>query len=256
MEKSTHPWLTHETRRAISKRDSLENTEAYVEACADCIAILAAAYTAYVAETRRRIASLSKGSKQWCRLNRELLDNKSRFSGIPSLRNLDASWIHESEAKTNAFADTFSAKCVLPPDAPMSAPSLPGSSMNTFCLIRMRWTNRMLASLRVQHATGPDGVPARVLKECADILASPLTCLIRLMISAHFVASVLSFTLDPPLVQEEICCLNNKLPRHSHHGCALQNVRARHQPLAHPGLLSHPCVRRNTVGIPTAPILW
>ena len=78
-----------------------------------CAEILAEEYQNYLKKLKDRIANLKKGSKQWRRLNRELLDKKTKCSSIPPLRDGDM-WINDSKGKANLFAKTFLEKSKLP----------------------------------------------------------------------------------------------------------------------------------------------
>ena len=54
---------------------------------------------------------------------------------------------------------------------------------------------RKLSKLKISKATGPDGIPARVMKECASVLYRPLT-------------SLFSFSLEKGVVPNEWKCAN------------------------------------------------
>ena len=92
-------------------------------------------------------------------------------------------WATSSE-KAEAFARFFSKKCSvagpdlveadLPDPAPSEAPPL------RTIRFRPQAVRRLLARLDVSKATGPDGISARVLKECAHELAEPLSKLFAL----------------------------------------------------------------------------
>ena len=57
------------------------------------------------------------------------------------------------------------------------------SHMGEFTLIRQRWTLNILKTLDVECATGPDAIAARVLRECANELALPITRLTRKLVA-------------------------------------------------------------------------
>ena len=56
--------------------------------------------------------------------------------------------------------------------------------MAQFNLVRTRWVKHMLSKLRVDKATGPDMLLARILRECAKQLCKPLCWIIRRLIRA------------------------------------------------------------------------
>ena len=70
----------------------------------------------YVEQLKKKLAKLPKSSKQWWRINRELLNKKSRLTSIPTLRD-DGKWLVDSKSKADAFANAFSSKSELPPEA-------------------------------------------------------------------------------------------------------------------------------------------
>ena len=78
--------------------------------------------------------------------------------------------------KANAFVDMLSSKFVFladfNPDVISSGVTSP--QMCGFILIRERWVRRELKTLRVDQATCPDEIPARLLIEFAPVLCRPL----------------------------------------------------------------------------------
>ena len=49
-------------------------------------------------------------------------------------------------------------------------------------VVRCRWVRREPRRVKTDKASGPDKIPNKVIKYCADSLAFPLTLLIRLML--------------------------------------------------------------------------
>jgi hypothetical protein len=49
--------------------------------------------------------------------------------------------------------------------------------------VRTRWTLRLLLKLGDNSATGPDGIPSQILKQCARELARPITKVVRLILA-------------------------------------------------------------------------
>lgn len=58
--------------------------------------------------------------------------------------------------------------------------------MSDFVLMRERWVRKILKMLREDHATGPDELPARILRRCAGIRGrrKPLTWIVRRALAA------------------------------------------------------------------------
>ena len=104
------------------------------------------------------------------------------MSSIPPLKTADGSYVLDPEAKANLLADSFAAKCVLPPESFRVHIDAPEVHLSYFTLIRTRWTLAALRAINDDKATGPDCIPGRVLRECALELASPLTRLIRRLV--------------------------------------------------------------------------
>ena len=77
--KTTHPWLNERTRKAIARKQEAEGTaQAQVE-MERCSRILNEERQKYVQRLKEKLMSLPKGSKQWWKINRELLNKKVRF---------------------------------------------------------------------------------------------------------------------------------------------------------------------------------
>ena len=103
---------------------------------------------------------------------------------MPSLKDEQGQWTHDPTEKANLLKKTFVKKSRLPPEHPFYDVLPDGSeAMPKFTLLRTRWTKRILKNLVADSATGPDRLPARILRECADALALPITLLVRLMLS-------------------------------------------------------------------------
>jgi hypothetical protein len=65
---------------------------------------------------------LPKGSKQWWRLNRELLQKSVGSQGVPPLKAVDGTWSLTASDKANLLAHAFQAKCELPDPVPDARP--------------------------------------------------------------------------------------------------------------------------------------
>ena len=74
--------------------------------------------------------------------------------------------------------------------------------MSSFLLLRPRWVKREIKRLRLDQATGPDGIPARILVELGIILALPLTLLFRKIIRSGIWPQIWKFHQICPLYKK------------------------------------------------------
>ena len=71
---------------AIKDKNEAEGTEDFNERRNKCATIIAEEYQKYLQKLKERISSLKKGSKQWWKLNRELLQVIESFGYLKSYR--------------------------------------------------------------------------------------------------------------------------------------------------------------------------
>ena len=182
--KGSHPWLNDACRNAILHKQSCEGTSEYTAAAETCTHILRAEYAVYISKMREELRSLPKGSKKWWSLSKVLMDNAPAKSGIPSLREQGGDWIHDGKSKADLLAHSFSSKYTLPDEIEEEDEEMvePSTKMSNFVLVRERWVVRELEHLREDQATGPDGLPAVILRKCARQLSRFVTILIRMML--------------------------------------------------------------------------
>ena len=140
-------------------------------------------YNRYLQKLKERISGLSKGSKQWWRLNRELLERKSRLSSIPPLRD-DQKWITDSKEKANIFATVFDSKAKLPSEE-VDCPYFgrPDVDLDEYIPLRTRGIFKILSKLDTTKATGPDCIPAVILRQIAKVIAQPFTVVCRRLLA-------------------------------------------------------------------------
>ena len=122
-QKSSHPWLTEECREALLRKNEIEADllktiqspervddvngleHRLQEAVRYSNEMMSKAFERHVENTREKIRSLPKGSKEWWRLNRSLLGRSHQKNvSFPPLRDKDRSWILESEKKADLFS--------------------------------------------------------------------------------------------------------------------------------------------------------
>ena len=86
--------------------------------------------------------------------------------------------------KADVVAETFMAKSTLPePTSSQQTDAPPHVQMAHFAVLRSRWAKKFLKQINPNEATGPDGIPRRLLKECATELAAIIVRIARRCIS-------------------------------------------------------------------------
>ena len=136
-----------------------------------------------ICSVRREKSKLKKGSEEWWKLNREFLENKSKCSSIPPLRD-NKEWVNDSKGKANLFATTFASKAKLPPETvDCFFCSHPDLVFDDFVAFRSRYTYKLSKSLKVDKATGPDHISAEILRMIAKTIAVPFTMLCRRLLN-------------------------------------------------------------------------
>ena len=185
MRVSSHPWLNDRCRHAIDAKINARGTADEADAREQCSATLLDEFNAYVAKTRGDLRDLPRSSKKWWRLSNSL-QGRTKGSSVQSLHRQDGSWARTSVERAELLSDVFAQKSQLPdeilneytdmvPDA--HAPP------DSFLRVRQRSVLRILRKLKVDSATGPDGIASRVLKNCASSLAYPISVLVRAMLA-------------------------------------------------------------------------
>ena len=166
---------------AIAHKNACEGkgTAGFEAARDQCARILNQSYDAYVQQIREKIASLPKGSKQWWKLNHQLLNKKCKTTSIPPLK-VNGEWILDNIEKANAFADAWTKKAQLPEDhADCIFVGTPAEELNNFCAFRTRFTYNLMRRLDESKATGGDHISAYIIKRIAKVIAAPFTRLCR-----------------------------------------------------------------------------
>ena len=197
--KRSHPWLNEKSKAAILRKNSAEGTERFETERAKCAQTLAEEKAKYVQELKDKLATLPKSSKQWWRINRELLQRRAKLSSIPTLREGDQ-WLTDAKAKADAFARTFAAKATLPPEA-VDTPYFgePDVEYDGFVTFRSRNCRRFFKTLDEAKATGHDKISALILKRLCDCLAVPFTKVCRRLFKEGCWPSVWKFHLIAPI---------------------------------------------------------
>jgi len=179
--KVAHPWLNERCLELVAERVRVAGSDLEPEAAAQCSAGILEEYFKYVARCRTKLRELRRGSKQWWRLSRELMCKAPGSSCTPALKDSAGEWVVDAVGKADLFATTFEKKFWLPEvESNEFSPLVPcGDVCSGFLLLRTRCGMKFLQKLRVDSATGPDGLASRILKLCAGALAVPFVKLAR-----------------------------------------------------------------------------
>ena len=103
----------------------------------------------------------------------------ARTAQIPPLKRRDGTWARSPIEKANLLAQTFAWKCKLPEGGEEIKRGTPHVEMSGFLVLRQRWAYAELKHINEEKATGPDGLPGRILKQCAKELAVPIVLISR-----------------------------------------------------------------------------
>ena len=172
-------------RRLCADRSSAQLQARYNVAKHSANHCLATAKQAFTASLAQKLASGCMASGEWWRTIKKASGHGNSPS-IPTLRSTDGTEHDTNRSKAECMAEHFANKCSLGADD-LSAPFpyvRPRTDRN-LCTVRFRETTveRTLRQLNPTKATGPDGIPAPVLKACSAELARPLsklfTCCLR-----------------------------------------------------------------------------
>ena len=177
--RSSHPWLNSRCRAAIIRKNTAEGTDSFPAAQLHCDTVLREERAKYVEALKQKLATLSRSSKQWWKINRELLHRKATVASIPPLRE-DAQWLTNAKDKANAFAKTFSAKNALSPEV-VDTPFFvrPDDEMQDFVAFRTPYTKNLFRKLDESKAIDNDRISAAMVKRLAEELAMPFTRMCR-----------------------------------------------------------------------------
>ena len=134
---------------------------------------------------------------------KEIMKQDALVSSIPALKSSDGEWVLDAHGKANFLAVTFAEKC-----------KHPRLCCNTYTVCTqchelqtsvvcpsVEQCMSVLTSLRDDSSTGPDLLPARILKRCAEQPAKPLRSLLQRMLETKPWPE--SRTLGCPHLQKE-----------------------------------------------------
>jgi len=181
----SHPWLDEHCLDLIREKKRAWGTPLQAEVSETCSRGLFEHFSRYAQTVKKELKTMKRSSKEWWKFSKKLMHKASTNSSISALKYPDGSWARTAKDKAELLAKTFASKWILPdlveneyshiedfPDEP-----------DTFIPIRTRNIERFLAKLEESSGTGPDFIPARILKWLASLLALPFAKLARLIVS-------------------------------------------------------------------------
>jgi len=184
--KCTHPWMNEKVIQQVKAKRAAEGTAREAECRASCSACIIQEYYRYICRQRQHLQKLPRGVKGWWSKSRSLMMKKTTISSIPALKDSKGQWILESRQKANLFAETFSKKYVLAPEVVNEYTPLQrtnGPQQTNLYELKEKDAEDVLTKLRADSGTGPDLLPARILKICAKVLARPVLLLTMCILS-------------------------------------------------------------------------
>ena len=184
-----HPWLNAACQRALEKKIAAEGTVDFPRLRDECSEIFLKARRDFVFKTRGTLQNMSSSSRGWWKLAGSLLARAGTRETVPPLLRPDESWALTAEEKAEEIARVFKAKSVLQPAETNIYSDIPERSAADmrpgFLRLRVRTVYKILKNLDESSGTGPDLLPARILKRMACELALPITLLARKILREH-----------------------------------------------------------------------
>ena len=169
--------LNHDPEAAVAKRK-------FNAASRNSKRVIAKAKFNFIGRIGERLAKHPSGSRAFWSLAKAAEGNFCR-SSLPPLRKPDNSLAYSAKEKADLLGTLFASNSTLndggavPHSIPRCSSSMPEITFT------QRDVRRELLSLDVHKSSGPDGIPAVVLKQCAPELCPVLTRLFALSYSAN-----------------------------------------------------------------------
>ena len=182
--KSTHPWLNEAVETLVKQKLQAVGTTDERKAAEKCSAGILANFLEYTRKCAHELCQLLPSSKAWWAKTRQLLDIKPKTSNIPALKSESGAWIIEPKAKAKLFAEKFSSKYTLIAREQNQYSEIVNTEhVQTIEPVpHEQQAAKVLRGLKEDSATGPDLLPTKILRECADVLAKPFRTLALLIL--------------------------------------------------------------------------
>ena len=187
---SDQPWFGPECRaasgakyrawRAYKRRPTARNRRRHREAAQRMRTTQEWASNHWKEDLRSRMRGGQVGCKRWWGLVKEH-QGETRGNTIPSLQREDGSLAHTAQDKADLLAKYFAGKMRVP-DPHKTPPTLPQIIKEKLEIVQTSEVEVkvFLSEVDVKKAVGPDNISPRLLRQCADELARPLTSLYNL----------------------------------------------------------------------------
>ena len=179
----TKPWFDHACSLAIQSRErayrsykdspSELSLNIFRSARNRCAIQIRRAKSAFYKQKVEKLSSSPTDKCFWSLAKK--LSNNFCNSTFPPLIRSDGSIACSPTDKANLFGSQFSSNSSLNDSHAPDPPTLPLSNPMPSPIISARKVQRVLRSLKVGKASGPDGILLRFLREFADELA-PMLC--------------------------------------------------------------------------------
>ena len=143
-----------------------------------CSAVVLEEYNGWKSKVRSELNGMQRGSKLWWAKERQLQLQRQKSNSIPALKDDGGNWVRDSEEKANLLAGALTSKFELP--------VVELNSYSDILSVPLHWesatqagptisnVSKSLETLDDKSATGPDLLPARILRQCAASLALPI----------------------------------------------------------------------------------
>ena len=129
---------------------------------------------------RALLQAMPGGSKQWWQKSKRLHQRKGATCSIPALRGPTREWVFDAKEKANLFVFSFSKKCKLATaeiNHYTDVEATPYRGQNARRNVTVQAAETILRELDEDSGTGPDRLPAKILKRCHRELALPIQLL-------------------------------------------------------------------------------
>ena len=205
--KGSQAWFNNQCSIAIKERDvafkawqqspSEDTHSSYISARNTAKSVLRSAKHNFLKRKCDELSSSSSEGSLWS-LAKNISQNFSQ-SSFPPLFRADGTVAATPSEKANLFGTLFSSNSTMDDSSFPNPPTIPLSNRMPKFFISSKTVRKFLKVLNVKKAHGPDGVPPRILKECASDLAPVLARLFRRCISSKMFPSSWKHALVHPI---------------------------------------------------------